>query len=232
MDNSARTSRSCHCHKRTLPCCTTHPNGASIEQRHAARAGSASRDDLLTAAEQLLHQHGPKALTIRRLADEVDASRQVVYSRFGGKDGLLRALHDKGFRRLGAAIEAIDVPMGTDDHILALADTYRRAARDAPALFDLMFGQRGPALEGDPAARLMAERAFDGIVRGAGAWLEAQRGERQGTTSLALALWSATHGVVALERAGHLDDVTAGRELHGLMRRVLRGSLGEVRART
>jgi AcrR family transcriptional regulator len=204
--------------------------GHVIEERHAARAGSPSRGDLVAAAERLLQDEGIDALTIRRVATEVDASRQVVYSRFGDKAGLLRALHDEGFHRMAASMDALDEPPGTDAHILALGFAYRRTAHDAPALFDLMFGPTGPAFVPDASAQAVAKASFTTIIRGARAWLEANGGASDEAVSLAHALWAATHGVVSLERTGHLTHRAAQRELRALLRRVLHGSLAGSRS--
>ena len=180
----------------------------------------------MAAAERLLREDGIEALTIRRVAASVGASRQVVYSRFGDKAGLLRALHDEGFRRLAAAVGSLDEPVGTDAHVLAVAATYRRTAHEASERFDLMFGQAGPAFQPDPSAQQVAEQAFGAIVRTARAWLAAHDGDQAQSVPLAHALWAATHGVVALERAGHYAAEAAERELADLLRRVLYGSLG------
>ena len=52
----------------------------------------ALRVRLLDAAGALLAAEGPDALSVRRIATEVDTSTTAVYSLFGGKPGLLRAL--------------------------------------------------------------------------------------------------------------------------------------------
>ena len=61
---------------------------------------------LLTAAHDLLANEGPTALTVRRIAAAAGVSTMNVYSRFGGKDGVLDELFAEGFRRLGERMEA------------------------------------------------------------------------------------------------------------------------------
>ena len=55
---------------------------------------------------------GPDALTVRRIATEASMSTMNVYSRFGGKDGVIDELYSDGFRRLVTAIDAVPT---TDD---------------------------------------------------------------------------------------------------------------------
>ena len=61
---------------------------------------------LLAAAHRLLAEDGPEALTVRRIAGEAGMSTMNVYSRFGGKDGVIDELYADGYRRLVAAIDA------------------------------------------------------------------------------------------------------------------------------
>ena len=67
---------------------------------------------LLTAAHRLLAEDGPEALTVRRIAGEAGMSTMNVYSRFGGKDGVIDELYADGYRRLVADIDAVP---STDD---------------------------------------------------------------------------------------------------------------------
>ncbi|MGZ4674264.1 MAG: TetR/AcrR family transcriptional regulator, partial [Ilumatobacteraceae bacterium] len=55
---------------------------------------------LLKAASDLLATEGPAALTVRRIATAAGVSTMNVYSRFGGKDGVVEHLFVEGFHRL------------------------------------------------------------------------------------------------------------------------------------
>ena len=83
---------------------------------------------LLTAAHDLLASDGPTALTVRRIAGAAGVSTMNVYSRFGGKDGVLDELFAEGFRRLGERME--ETP-STDDSVADLGS--RRCAATAAA---------------------------------------------------------------------------------------------------
>jgi hypothetical protein len=73
--------------------------------------------------------------------------------------------------------------------------------------------------------RVEPGQAFAAIIRGARAWLETNGGDPTQAVSLAHAFWGATHGIVALERAGHHSPRAADRQLSALPDRVLHGSL-------
>jgi AcrR family transcriptional regulator len=195
-----------------------------MEERHGPRAGAPTGEEVLAAAERLLEDQGPGGLSVRRVAELVGTSRQVVYSRFGGKAGLLRALHDRGFADLTAEVRAVDAAAGGDDHVVGLARAYRRAALRLPVRFEVMFGRPFREFDHDDASRRVAEASFDQVVEGARAWLEANGGRSSEARSLAATLWALTHGVVALERVGHLTGRQAEHHLDVGIRRVLHGA--------
>src|ERR1700741_2206584 len=58
------------------------------------------RQGMLDAASRLLVEEGAAALTVRKVAEAVNCSTTLLYSIFGGKDGLSNALYLEGFARL------------------------------------------------------------------------------------------------------------------------------------
>jgi AcrR family transcriptional regulator len=96
--------------------------------------------ELLIAAERLLATGGIDALSIRALADAAGSTTRAVYTVFGGKEGLLRALFREAFRALDAGLEAL--PLTSDpaaDLVAAGAEGFRGWARSHPDLFRLAF---------------------------------------------------------------------------------------------
>ena len=119
-----------------------------------------SRDDtrraLLDAAHDLLATEGPGSLTVRRIAAAAGMSTMNVYSRFGGKDGVLDELFTDGFRRLG---EAMREDPDSDDPLADLyqcSRTYRRFARENPTYYSLMFDRVVPDFVPSDAAQAVA----------------------------------------------------------------------------
>jgi AcrR family transcriptional regulator len=88
------------------------------------------------AAERIVETDGLDALSVRRVADEVETTTRAVYSLFGSKDGLVVALGRRAFELLGASIEAL--PSTADpaaDLVDAGAGVFRRFAVEHPSLF-------------------------------------------------------------------------------------------------
>ena len=173
--------------------------------RQAQAAGQdALRRTVLDAAGQLLVGEGPQALTMRRVAGEIGASTTVLYTMFGGKDGLAEALYREGFarlrRRLVAAVEAAGDDPG--ERLAATARAYRENALAERAYYGVMFGRAIPGFT--PSAEAVAEsrRSFD-VLSDAVADLGGSAGDGVSATDL---LWAVAHGVVSFELAGHYPD--------------------------
>jgi AcrR family transcriptional regulator len=171
-----------------------------------AAPGIDVRVALLDAAGELLHREGPAALTTRRLAQEAGTTTQSIYTLFGAKEGVVRAMFREGYARLEARIRRVRT---TDDPLLDLREqgrAYRAAALASPHYYDVMFGHPVPGFtpdEDDLAASTLTRGLLEqGVQRciDAGVLVE-------GVSAAALAqwLWAVVHGLVSLELAGYLD---------------------------
>ncbi len=175
----------------------------------------AVRVALIEAAAQLLATEGLDALSIRRVASAVGSSTMAVYTHFGSKDDLVRAVVKEAFARLHAELCSVT---RTDDPVADLMGTataYRRNALANAHLYRVMFAINPLALT-DPVAELpprgdgpgqrdVGLEAFGALVEAVARCVEA--GELDGEpTVLALQVWSSAHGAVSLELAGFLGD--------------------------
>jgi len=184
--------------------------------------GDDLRVALLDAAGHLLRAEGPHALSTRRLAAAVGTSTQAIYTLFGGKDGIVRAMYREGFARLDAHMRAV---AQTDDPLLDLyylGLAYREAAHASPHLYDVMFGRPVAEFECDDddraAARVTHEALRTAVVRAI------DRGWVHGDSHrIAVHLWVTTHGFISLELAGYLDVAADDRD--GLYHELLVASL-------
>lgn len=102
--------------------------------------------DLLAAAETLLAEGGVEALSIRRVAEVAGTTPRAIYSLFGGKEGLLRALFREAFAVVAADLDAL--PLTDDpvaDVVAAGVVAFRGWALERPSLFRLAFSEAAPA---------------------------------------------------------------------------------------
>lgn len=178
--------------------------GAGVDVRRLkADFRDEMRQGLLAAAARILAEEGLGALTVRRLAARVNASTKLVYTLFGGKDGVLEALYLDAFDGLAAEL-AVPVPGGDPlADLRAMAHAYRHYALAHPDRYAVMFGDAGAAFNPSPQARRHAWATFkamrDALARALGARDGAGVENGGNADTLARTLWAGMHGVVSLE---------------------------------
>jgi AcrR family transcriptional regulator len=157
---------------------------------------------LLRAASDVLANHGPAALTVRRIATEAGVSTMNVYSRFGGKDGVIDHLFTEGFRRLAEAVEAEPPSDDPFDDLRTCGERYRQFALEHPTYYSVMFDRVMSDYQPSPAAlqqagatlQLLADRLARAMDLGALVPAD--------PLATAASVWATCHGVVSLELRG------------------------------
>jgi AcrR family transcriptional regulator len=177
-----------------------------MARRRGAAHGDSLRVAMLDAASALLHEEGPQALTTRRLADTVGTSTQAIYTLFGGKEGIVRAMYAEGFDRLAQALAAVDAAEQPADYLLDLGRAYRTSALRSPHYYDVMFGRPVPEFDPDPDDVERSEDTRRVLTDGIARCIDAGMLRKDANPDeVAAFLWAVAHGVVSLELAGHLD---------------------------
>ncbi|WP_090773653.1 TetR/AcrR family transcriptional regulator [Nonomuraea maritima] len=165
-------------------------------RRVRARRGEGAmlREELLRAADDLLAESGTEdALTIRAVAARAGVSTPAVYMHFADKEALVEAV----CMRVWGELQRIFSQSREGDPFLALggcARAYMRFALDHPVQYRVLMMRPSAAQAVPPAA---AAEAFGYMVDAVEACM--RTGVFEGdATEIALGLWSALHGSVAL----------------------------------
>jgi AcrR family transcriptional regulator len=166
-----------------------------------------THDDVIRVATELLCHDGPEAVSVRNVATRLGVSTQVVYSRFGGKPGLVDAMVLRGHTLLAAHLAGVTEPLGSPARVVALGHAYRQAALAEPALYQVMFDRPVVGYTPSPASRDAARASFRPLHDAITACWDA--GTLRPTpavpepATLAHMCWAAAHGLVSLTLAGH-----------------------------
>ncbi len=175
------------------------------------------RTRLIQATSELLEQEGLGGLSLRRIADACDTSTQAIYTIFGSKGDLLRALWEEGFDQLADALAAVDDEFPPADRLRAVGESYRQFALDHPALYEAMFAR---SLEEYRPASADAERdtrAFEILLDCVRDCAEVGYYGNLEPRAVADALWTSVHGSVELELSGYYDDDARAKRQFDLM---------------
>lgn len=166
--------------------------------------GDETRERLLAAASRLLANEGPGALTNRRLAAEVGVTTRAIYTVFGDKQGLLRALHRAGAERMAQHLATVDHHEDPVEQVRAYAMAYRDAAIERPDLYVLVFERGVPGFEANEEDRALVRANFvlvrDAIQR----CVVEEHFPGRSADVIALQTWGHNHGLVSLEIHGWL----------------------------
>lgn len=165
---------------------------------------------LVDAALSLLAAEGPAALTTRRVAAAAGTTTMTLYSRFGDKQGIERAVAFEGFTRLSKAMA--DAARGRRkplELLVEAAQAYRRFAIENPALYRVMFQRAFPDAEPDARTHEAAAQAFATVARCVEQHAAIEPLTEDGAT-VAVRVWAMCHGACSLEldRIGAFAEVT------------------------
>lgn len=212
----------------------THPSEPDQEAANPRR--DAQRAALLDAASRMLMHGGPDAISLRKLAAEVGTSTMAVYTAFGGKEGLISALYEEAFDRLGATQRA--VPRDPDPLVwLAnLGRAYHDFALANPSYYALMISVTMPVSEAArhagaelPARGISGHPSYQYLLDAVKACVdEGYFASDVEPVMIADAFWAVAHGLCSLELAGyHTSASEAGARFITTTSAVMTGFLTE-----
>ncbi|MGA5195197.1 TetR/AcrR family transcriptional regulator [Streptomyces exfoliatus] len=123
-----------------------------------------TRDEVLDAAAALVREHGPDALTMRRLAAELSTAVTSIYWHVGNRESLLDALVARTVADLGTIRPRGATPA---ERMVSVARTLRRALRERPHLVAMVHERGLTERMFLPAQRALVHEAHAAGLRGA-----------------------------------------------------------------
>ncbi|WP_394779412.1 TetR/AcrR family transcriptional regulator [Undibacterium sp.] len=167
------------------------------------------RQGMLDAASRLLVDEGAAALTVRKVAEAVNCSTTLLYSLFGGKDGLSNALYLEGFVRLkqeyadyANAQPGLQAAGGIEG-VWNYANIYHSYARRHPSYYMVMFGDAIAGFVPPLESRVAAWESFTPLIAQFERCMQDGSLPPSSPTAAARLMWAAMHGVISLELKGY-----------------------------
>lgn len=157
------------------------------------------REQRITAAARLIAAgEGWSAVTIRRLAEEIEYSQPVLYSHFENRDAIVAAVAVEGFQELAAALR--HAAHGSTDRrnaIQTVAAAYLAFASEHRALYEAMFTLPTSLRFAEANTKPELNDAFAALA----AVVTPLNDDVETTTET---FWAALHGIADLERSGRI----------------------------
>jgi AcrR family transcriptional regulator len=167
-----------------------------VERKSRQRAERELR--IVAAARVIAERDGWPAVTIRRLADEIEYSQPVLYSHFENRDAIVAAVAVEGFQAFTLALrKAAGASTGPGNALENVAMAYFDFASRHPALYEAMFILPTNLRFADAETRPELRAAFDALVAVVAPFCA-------DVDVVTETFWATLHGLVELERTGRV----------------------------
>ncbi|MEU1628961.1 helix-turn-helix domain-containing protein [Streptomyces sp. NPDC020096] len=123
-----------------------------------------TREDVLDAAANLVSQHGPEALTMRKLAAELGTAVTSIYWHVGNRETLLEELVTRTVREMGAITPTGRTPA---QRVVSIVRAQRRMLRERPHLIAMVHERGLTELMFLPAQQALVHEVHAAGLRGA-----------------------------------------------------------------
>ncbi len=167
------------------------------------RQREANREAILEAALRIAEREGWAAVTIRRIADEIDYTSPIIYQHFANKEAALDVLLERGYADLRDAMARAVQDLPAAEQPLQLGLAYLRFAREHPKRYELMNGLGGVVLKG-PRRHAAATGVSVLTTEVLTAWAAQRHTQLKDPLIACETAWGVMHGMASL---GMLEDV-------------------------
>jgi AcrR family transcriptional regulator len=184
-----------------------------------ARERASTRERIIEAALHVLESEGASALTIRRIATDVEYTAPVVYQHFANKDALVLELVAHGHRLMVAELKQAAAEPDIDRRMMQLASEYVRFAGEHPHLYQVMNGNAVDAEERQRAAGPTIDVLKDLLTT----WSDTHDVVLADFDDACDIVWGTLYGIASLGRLGTVGNERARRLAQQALRTLLRG---------
>jgi AcrR family transcriptional regulator len=152
---------------------------------------------IVAAARVIAEREGWNAVTIRRLADEIEHSQPVLYSHFENRDAIVAAVALEGFRDINVALREAARGSTGRNAIKNVATAYLGFALRNPALYEAMFILPTELRFAEAGTKPELRAGFEALA----AVVTPFCVDVEVATET---FWATLHGLVELERSGRI----------------------------
>jgi AcrR family transcriptional regulator len=169
---------------------------------------------IVAAARAIAERDGWDAVTIRRLADEIEYSQPVLYSHFENRDAIVAAVAVEGFQEITVALrEAASGSTGRRNALKNVAMAYLGFALSRPALYQAMFILPTVLRFAEARTRPELRAAFEALAAVVTPFCV-------DVAVVTETFWAALHGLAELERSGRVRRSARGERIALVVRAI------------
>ncbi|WP_338829303.1 TetR/AcrR family transcriptional regulator [Bradyrhizobium sp. 27S5] len=178
--------------------------------------GRAEREHRIVAAARVIaEREGWDAVTVRRLAEEIEYSQPVLYSHFENRDAIVAAVAVEGFKELTVALrEAASGSTRGRNALKDVAIAYLAFALRHPALYEAMFILPTGLRFAEAGTRPELRAGFEALAAVVAPFCV-------DVAVVTETFWAALHGLAALERSGRIRPSARGERIALVVRAIV-----------
>lgn len=166
---------------------------------------------MLDAAEALLADGGPDAVTVRAVADRIGESTRAVYSQFDSMSAVMGSLGARGFQMVADLVNGLPT---SDDPLADLVDAgvlgFRTFAVTRPQLFRITFHEISAGITRQPDAAPALAASYEALAARFRRAIDTGALPARPVIEYAFAFHSLTSGLAANELGMQPPPVGAG----------------------
>ncbi|SER35785.1 transcriptional regulator, TetR family [Lentzea xinjiangensis] len=178
-----------------------------------------TRERIIETALHVLESEGVAALTIRRIATEIEYTAPIVYQYFAGKDELVLELVTRGYQLLLNDIRLASGEPDIDRRMLRLASEYVRFAGEHPYLFQVM----NDATVNADERRRAAEPGTEVLREQLASWASEHDVVLTDFDEACEIVWGTLYGIASLGHLGTVGNERARKLAEQAFRAILSG---------
>ncbi|WP_035967861.1 TetR/AcrR family transcriptional regulator [Bradyrhizobium sp. YR681] len=152
---------------------------------------------IVAAARVIAEREGWDAVTIRRLAEEIEYSQPVLYSHFENRDAIVAAVAVEGFKELTVGLRQAASGSSGRNALKNVATAYLAFGLSRPALYDAMFVLPTNLRFAEAGTRPELQAGFEALAAVVSPFCV-------DVAVVTETFWAALHGLAELERSGRI----------------------------
>ena len=171
---------------------------------------------IVALAREIAERDGWDAVTVRRLADEIEYSQPVLYSHFENRGAIVAAVAVEGFKELTTALREAASGSTGQNALKDVAVAYLAFALRRHALYEAMFILPTNLRFAEAGSRPELKAAFGALVAVVAPFCA-------DVADVTETFWATLHGLAALERSGRIRSGMRSKRI-ALVVRAIAGS--------
>ena len=201
-------------------------NNTPVTYKQAREQGrELLRRNVIETASLLLMQEGPDALTVRRIAQELDCSTKILYTIFHGKDDVANALYIEGSERLQQTFARVPFMENPAEYLSAMGLAYWNFVLENPGFYAVMFSGAIPNFHPHDSSIHKTKEAFETFDKALLQYMDQGLLAKDKVEIIVKTLWAPVHGVANLQLLGYFTTLEEAEDVFNRTRNAIVSSL-------